>query len=836
MPHRRLACTLPSLAGVAALFAAGIAAANDPIEIDSIQAPVSVQFDPRGIPAIAAADRLDAFTAEGFVHARDRFFQMDLLRRAAAGELAALLGAAMVEQDLEQRPRRFRPLAAAILARTDAAERIALESYSAGVNAAIDSMRPPPEYGLLGWPPEPWRAEDSILVALRMHAMLADSADLERNWHEWRECLGESLFEFLLSPTSRFDALLIEDFETHGLDRPVPIPGPDTIDLRGFRSGLLEERLLAASIATKPSVPGSNAFAVSGLLTSDGRAILANDPHLPLSMPTLWYRLELEWPGGRLLGLSLPGIPGVVIGSNGHVAWGFTNLTGDFEDWILVETKPGDDGRYLVPGGSEPFGSRIERIEVRGGKPKDVELRTTRWGPVAGTDRLGRPMVLHAAIDDPANTNFALLSMHTARSVEDGLSILARWRGAPQNAIVADDQGRIGWTVTGFLPDRDGADGRAARSIANGGSMWIGPLEESRRPRVIDPPSGYLFSANARAVPLSWSVELGSQWAEPTRAHRLRSRLDQGGGAEGFDEQSLLEIQLDPTVEALEPWRALVLEVVPADSGGGLAALREIAEGWNGRADESERGPVVLEAVRLAVIRAMLAPILASARARCGDAPPPGSFRVISDEPWLRLLDERPDHFLPGRSRDWNEFLLAQIRLVALDESLKLVVEDPADEARGRPPGGRGGRGPGPATRGRPDAGRRSADAERGAPCPECCPTWGEVNAARIRHPVSIAMPMLARGYDIPSHPQAGHPDAIRVARPTFGASARLVVSPGREDLAVLETPGGQSGDATSPHYRDLHDSWRLGEAEPLELIEDRSDEAERRWLLMPTG
>ncbi|MGA0172186.1 MAG: penicillin acylase family protein, partial [Phycisphaerales bacterium] len=320
------------------LLANLLLAAVNVVPVPALDAPVAIAVDDRGIPAIEAASRLDAFAAEGFVHARDRLFQMDLMRRNAAGELAALLGGAVVDRDLEARPRRFRALSKRILANLSDYERLQLSRYASGVNAAIASMRTPPEYAFLGWPPAPWLPEDSILVSLSMHSMLAKSADLERGWHDWRECLGEAMFEFLLCPTSRFDALLIEDFDTHGLDRPAPIPGPDVIDLRAAASAPSDH--LAASIDFEVDlapIPGSNAFAVSGALTADGRAILASDPHLALSMPTTWYRLALEWPSGELTGLSLPGLPGVVIGSNGRVAWGFTNLTGDFEDWIEIE-------------------------------------------------------------------------------------------------------------------------------------------------------------------------------------------------------------------------------------------------------------------------------------------------------------------------------------------------------------------------------------------------------------------------------------------------------------------------------------------------------------------
>lgn len=770
------------------LLAAVILAHADPavFTLPALESPVAVSFDDRGVPVIAASDRRDAAAALGFVHARDRMFQMDLMRRAAAGELAALVGPAVVDRDLAERPRGFRRIAGEVVAGLPEDARAVLDAYAAGANAAVATMRTPPEYAMLGWPPAPWSTEDSILVALAMHSMLLQASDRERAWGEWRACLGEPMFEFLVSETSRFDALLVEPDAPE--QRP-PIPGASDFSLRAAADeetspgaapdALLASRDLAAPPDPSPLlVPGSNAFVVSGARTADGRAILANDPHLRLSMPPIWYRVAVERPGVELVGLSLPGVPAVLIGSNGRVAWGFTNLTGDLEDWIVVEVDPRDPGRYLVEGGSEPFGELVERIEVRGAKTQELRVRTTRWGPVAAVDRAGRTLVLRTILDDPAGTNLDVIELEEARGVEEALAILARWRGAPQNALVADADGRIGWTVTGFLPDRGGADGRTPRTLAPGADApWSGPLDESLRPRVIDPPSGFLFTANARPLPLERSRLLGSHWAPPTRASRIRALLEARLAAGPVDEESLLAVQLDAAVAALEPWREVVLAAVPEDAAGELGALRSIAASWSGTADESERGPVVLGAVRSAVSQSLLRAILRRAAESCGVEVPDEEirgFRVGSDEPWLRLLEEQPPHLLPRGSGSWQEFVLSRLSAVAARPELRL------------------------------------------AEGPDACPTWGDRNAASIRHPISLAMPFLAKGYDVPAHPQPGHPDAVRVAAPTFGASARLVVSPSREEDAILQTPGGQSGDPTSPRYRDLHESWRLGRVEPL--------------------
>jgi len=797
---RRLAAGVLALSGtVAAVAGPETALANEPIALASLGAPVEVRIDPLGVPEIAARSRLDAFAAEGFVHGRDRLFQMDLMRRNAAGELAALLGPFVVDRDLSARVHARRDLARRILDRLPEEDRRLLRRYSDGVNAAIASIDMPPEYALAGWPPSPWRPEDSVLTALSMHEMLASNRGRELGWSAWRECLGEEMFEFLLCPVSRFDALLVEEGAER--DRAAPIPGPAVFELNGPRERGPRRRprgpgrgadaaelhgsfALDATFTKSAPTPGSNAFAVAGVHTADGRAILANDPHLGLSMPTLWYRIALRWPDAQVAGLSLPGMPGVIIGTNGRVAWGFTNLTGDFEDWIEIEVDPGNADRYRTPEGLEVFGERVESIEVRGGEPRELVVRTTRWGPVSATSHLGAPLVKVATIDDPDATNLALLELDEATNLDEALSILARWHGPPQNALVADANGRIGWTVTGLLPDRGGADGRTARSLAAGGGAFPTRLDESMRPRVVDPPSGVLFTANARPMPLADADRLGRHWAEPTRAHRIRELLAYETDGQGpIDESTLLAMQLDTGVPALEPWRDLVLDHLPPDVEGPLASLREICEFWNGRADEDERGPVVLNEVRNAFAQALLSAILDEAAGRCGERPDE-RFRVASDEPWLRLLEARPFHLLPPPFRSWDRFILATLVRVATLDSLRLVE------------------GPG------------------------ACPTWGERNELSMQHPMSRAMPFLSRGYDVPAHPQAGHPDAVRVAARGFGASARLVVGPGREATAILQTPGGQSGVPGTMHYRDRHEAWRFGDPEPLLPALDANDAA----------
>lgn len=791
-----------ALAAAAPLGAASAAAAVASAEslptrrlaLEGLAAAVEIELDDRAIPTVKAEGALDAYRAQGFLHARDRLLQMDLYRRNAAGEIAALAGGALLPRDLAMRPRGLRLVAETLAASLSPGDRAILEAYAAGVNEAIRLLPPPPEYALLGGPPRAWSIEDSLLSYLGLFLELTDLSRRELAWGAWRPLLHPEVFEFLLDPVSRSDATIVPEDPPS----PRPIPSREAIDLR--RLALAEpaaERRPSTGGELPPSL-GSNAFAVAGHRTADGRAILAADPHLALMMPNTWHRIRLAWPGVDLVGASLPGMPGVIFGSNGHVAWGFTNLTGDFEDWIVVEADEEDPSLYRTPEGLEAFGERVETLSVRGEGDREIRVRTTRWGPVVREDWQGRPLAWRWTGQSPASSNVDLLAMATVRSLDAALGTLARWKGPPQNAVVADREGRIGWVVTGYLPDREGRDGRTPYSLAEGGGSWSQPLPEALRPSLADPEEGVLFTANHRPVPLEWSSLLGSHWADPARATRLRELL---GREESFDEAALLAIQLDTAVAALEPWRRVVLDSIEPSARGARGALRRTVERWSGRADEAERAPVALERLRQSIADDLLGAILAHAAARV-ERRPAAAFPVAGDEPWLRLIEAEPEHLLPSRDPSWPAFLRRHVDRVAAMEDLAFA--DLAADA-GDPP----------AAAAPPPAPRRF---RRGEPPPPPKPPgilWGEANRLQMRHPFSIALPMLARGYDI-EHEQPGHRHAVRVATPGFGASLRMVVSPGREEEAILLTPGGQSGDPSSVHYRDLHEAWRRGTPDPM--------------------
>jgi penicillin amidase len=792
--------------------------------LPGLRDPASAKVDPHGVPLIDAATLEDALRVEGFLHATDRFAQMDLLRRFAAGEIAELLGPLALAQDKPQRALLLRASARRSLAAMSEAERRWLEAYTEGVNAGLAALsRPPAEHRFLGAQPTAWRSEDSVLVCLAMAAMLNDGARVEPLIGLARESLPAEIFAFLAPSISVWDAPVIADDEAIALPA---IPGPDTVDTRTLRSARSSGTggdtggsgmggwLAALSGRSEGAVAapiGSNGWVVSGDRTGHGHAILANDMHLPLAMPGIWYRVSLRYGPAhgpqaerthRLDGISLPGVPGIVSGSNGHVAWGFTNVEGDFMDFVVLELDPADANRYRTPEGWEAFTVAREEIVLRGAEPQTVEVRISRWGPVIANDAAGRPLALKWTATEPGGVNIRLLELGDATTVAAALDIAAAWRGPQQNVMVAGRDGSIGWTISGMLPRRVGFDGVAPTSWADGARRWDGECGPEERPRVENPPEGFLVTANQRTLPLGRQGTLGRFPGEPDRAFRIRAALRELAAAQTVtDEAACAALQLDTATLRLARWRDALepsLTAIAAERAADgaqterakrCATLAALFQAWDGRADAEEKAVAVVDRARRkasqaivrGVLEASLAPLGAARDPAAADAPPPRTAAELaallgrlvrlpaSDESVLRIVEAKPAHLLPPAEGDWNGFLT------------RCVLEAAAESS------GKDGLLP-----------------------------WGKVNAAEFQHALAAALPLLATKFGLAAHEQPGFWSAVRVATPRFGASDRLVVAPGREELGLIQTPGGQSGDPESPHYADLHPFWRDGRPLPL--------------------
>ncbi len=744
------------------------------LRLDGLRAAVRVERDAWGVPTIDAENRDDAAFALGFLHAQERFFQMDLLRRSAAGELAALVGGAALDFDRSLRLHRLRNVAERIVATLPRFE--LLDTYARGVNAGLDRLGAAPfEYMLLRSEPQPWKPEDTILVVLAMYMDLQPtSGAIESSWGVVYDVLPRELAQLLTAPGTPWDAPIV------GAAEAVPsVPGPDVFDVRRQAQGAtttgshVDDAFLARIDAD--FTPGSNSWAVAGSLTVGTSALLAGDMHLSLNVPNIWYRASLTWEGPgaerwRVTGVTLPGTPIVVSGSNGFVAWAFTNSMIDVSDLVIVEPSDDTGRRYRTPDGERALETHIERIEVRGAATDTLHVETTVWGPVLDRDHTDRQRAYRWIAHDVESVNLGLLDMETATTLEEALDAANRTSIPTQNCLIADRTGRIGWTLMGPVPRRFGFDGRVPQSWADGSRGWRGYLEPHEVPRVVDPPDGRLWTANARVVDGDALRRVGDGgYVLGARAQQIRDALF---ALERVTPDDMLRLQLDDRAVFLSRWQRLLLDVLRSPEGESArepdatrVEMRGLVESWGARASVQSVGYRLVHDFRDAVSEAVLAPLLAHPR----EVQPRlrnWHFRQCEGVVWT-LVETQPPHMLDPRFASWDALLQA-----CVDSTLAPLV-------------------------------RAGALRER---------TWGERNTTRIRHPLSGALPVVSRWLDMARRPLPGDSNMPRVQGPTHGASQRFVVAPGREEEGFAHMPCGQSGHPLSPFYRKGHRAWEEGE------------------------
>jgi penicillin G amidase len=786
-----IAAVLAVVGGAAYLtLRASLPEIDGALDAPQIQAITSIERDALGTPTIRATSRRDLAFATGVAHCQDRFFQMDLMRRAAAGELAELLGASLVDTDRKYRIHGFRRIAAEIVRDAAAADRELLEAYTAGVNFALEQARAQPwEYTLLRTEPAAWRVEDSVLAAFALYLNLNDSSgtdELARG--RLREALPRQLYDFIHPLGTEWDAPVVG-----GTWQAAPVPGADVFDLRSAQAravALSAPRSLAA-LDEKPFI-GSNSWAVAGSHSKDNTALLANDMHLGLRLPHVWYRVRLivdaaDEARRDLVGVTLPGLPLLVAGSNGRIAWGYTNSYGDWTDVVIVDVDPHDAGRYLTAEGSEPFTKRSETIAVLRGDPAIMEVQGTRWGPVIEREADGRVLALAWTAHDPRATNFRMLDLETAANVDEALTAANRAGVPVQNFLVADTGGRIAWTLMGQIPVRGNYDSTMPQSRRTPGLGWSGWRTPEEYPRIVDPAPGRLWTANARTIDTqTWLTFLGDGGYDlGARAAQIRDDLLALPSASAAD---MMAIQLDDRALFLARWRDLLLDLLNDSAIAGQpsrAQARGLIQKWSGRAAADDAGYRIVRATRTQIRKDTFESLTAAARAQYPDTKftPSAQF----EGPLWQLVTQRPAHLLDPRYPSWEAALLG-----SLDRVLAELREECGELQR--------------------------------------C-TWGAENTLRMSHPLSAALPFADRWLDMPAQPMPGDQQMPRVQGEAFGASQRLVVSPGREAQGSLQVPGGPVDHPLSPFYGAGHDAWVRGEPTPL-----LPGEPKHTLILRPAG
>ncbi len=537
---------LAALTGVVvgALIWLSLPPAGMRVRVPGLAGPVAITLDADGIPRIAAGSDLDAAAALGFMHARDRMFQMELMRRAASGRLSEIAGSATLRLDRTMRVLGLRMRAAADLPALDADTRAMLEAYASGVNAWIAARGrfAAPEFIPLG-APEPWTAIDSLLWGKTMGLYLSGN---------WRSELARAALQSRL-PAERLQELWPPQDDT---PRPDARVVPDLLGL-GTR--------LAAAVPDFPepfTLPesASNEWAVDGTQTTTGHPLLAGDPHLAFGLPSIWYLARIETPRGVLAGATAPGVPFLVIGHNGRIAWSFTTTGADTQDVFIESVLP--DGSYQTPDGPQPFTRREERIRVRGASDERLMVRETRHGPVlSDLDAPGGPVlaVAMANLAPGDSTAAGLLALNHAADVADA-GRASELITAPVQNLLAADRTTIAQFTTGRIPVRRSGDGTVPVQGADGAHDWTGFAGGSALPHVVAPVGGRLVNANERVAGPDFPVFMGADWFGDWRTRRIRQMLAATGqhDAAGFaamqvDAVSSFAVQILSTLLATRP-------------------------------------------------------------------------------------------------------------------------------------------------------------------------------------------------------------------------------------------------------------------------------------------
>lgn len=769
-------CVLALLAAIVTT-ALSLPALDGTRSAKGLHANVDIARDAQGVPTLKGATREDLAYATGFVHAQERFFQMDLLRRSAAGTLAAVLGPSLLDVDRQRRIYAFDRLADKLFSKLSAADKTILERYAAGVNAGLAALRVRPfEYLLLRTNPVAWRPQDSLLVVWSMYFELQDGQlhrDFARGW--LREHTDPSALKTLLPECSEWDAPL-DAPSVHCDEQTVQGTAPDWFGGRASHSAAQPQAHLQAQVPFGTGI-GSNNWALAGKRTTTGSAIVANDMHLSLRLPNIWYRAALEYPSPsgpprRIVGVTLPGAPVVVAGSNGKVAWGFTNSYGDYLDLVALELDAADPDRYRTPTGWAALRSHDEVLQVNGQPPTTLRVTDSDLGPVWQVG--DRHYAVRWIAEDDDAVNMGLLHMEAATDVQQALAV-GQSAGIPaQNLMVGDAAGNIGWTIAGPMPKRvTGWGDTFPYSSMDGTKGWDSRLAPQDHPSIVNPASGQLWTSNARQLAGAGYEAIGDGGADlGARGRQIRDDL---AAHRVLDEAQAYAPALDDRALFMSPWRDRALRALdePAIAGHPERAefRRLLLERWNGCA--------CVDSVAYRLSRAFLYGLygeLFGAADREMHALDANAGFAIATPRWpvvlARLVDQQPPSWLPKNRRTWQE-----VELAAIDDAIATLTAHSAE----------------------------LKDA-----------TWGQRNTARIAHPFVAGMPFLSHWLAVPPDPLPGDGNMPRVGAPAFGQSERMVVSPGHEDRGIFNMPGGQSGHPLSRYFLAGHEAWVLGQRTPL--------------------
>jgi penicillin amidase len=768
------------------------------IRLAGLAEPVIVTRDSLGVPTITASNLNDLFFAQGYVTAQERLWQMDMMRRYASGDLSMILGPSFVAVDREQRILGLRQVAEKVIAGMDPRQHEQLQAYANGVNAYIaeHTKTLPMEFRFLTYAPHVWTVDDSLLVGLSMTEFL--------NHGYYRDILLKEKALAKLGPELTADLFVNSSWRDHPpgsevmslQDQPQGGPEPDeeesapgtngakpapgkAITPPAHHSGILPLSAPSDLVSSEVSYhPGSNDWVISGAHTVTGKPLLSNDMHLELRLPNTWYEAHLICGDFDVVGVTLPGMPYVFVGHNRYISWGFTNLGPAVED-VFIE-KFNDKDEYLTPQGWVHPEHRKEIIQVKGKPEVTVDVVTTRHGPIITGLVPGetRPLALQWIIYKPGTSNIPFFQLDSARNWVEFRAALATFGAPGQNAVFADVDGHIGYQATGFVPIRASGDGSLPVPGDTDAFQWTGFIPYDEMPRVFDPPSGIIATANGRVTPDGYRYPVSFEWGSPYRTERIYKLLSK---PKKYTPADMLAIQTDVVSEldryCAERFVYAIDHTLKASQRAKAAA--DLMRNWDGSMAVDSVAPTIAYYARGTLNELLLKPKLGDDWLAYN--------RYFMSPVWLEnVLSHQSPQWLPSGYANYDELLTAAV---------EGAVSDPA------------------------------------TPKNLSHWTWGRVHQVDIKHPFWSNFPILKRGASPGPQPLSGDGLTVKQVGLRFGPSERFTADMSDLDNSTLNIVNGESGNLFDDHYNDQWDAYYHGRTFKLPFSGPAVDQAVQHRL-----
>jgi penicillin amidase len=747
------------------------------IKIKGLKDRVTITRDERGIPYVEAKSDEDLYFAQGYVTAQDRLWQMDLVRRTARGELAEMLGPGpnnvAVDQDKLHRTYGFAQAAEAEVAQAAPKVRALLEAYASGVNAYAASLDPksmPSEFQILQYSFRPWTPADSYIIGKIFFEALSDTWRLDI----MRQALSSLPAEKrngLLPEMSPIDVLVVgKDVQAKPATQRTARRSEDFAPLsREALDALAANQAVAASALERiglhtDALAASNDWVISGSHTVTGKPLLADDPHLRPSAPSIWHMIHLSAPGVRVAGVTSPGVPGVIIGHNDRIAWGFTNVGPDVQDLYLEKFDPANPKRYQTPQGWQDAVIRQEQIKVRKGFTSEFdtvvhEVTVTRHGPIIFEADGKRYALRWTALDPSKNKHDVSYSLNRARNWNEFNTALESFTAPTQNIVYADVDGHIGYHAAGVVPIRKSGDGSVPYDGATDAGEWTSYIPVSKLPNLYDPPSGIIVTANQRIVGTDYPYFLTHSWAQPYRARRIFDLLNEKPKHSTDDFRRIQGDVYSIAGKLFAQQAVKLLKPKLTASDEKLRATLDAFEKWDGRITAESPVAPILSQMRIAFRSKVLTGALGPDLVR--------TFQWSNFDTTLdRIIKDQPADWLPKEFPSYADLMRA-----SYDEAIANLTKNiGADEMKW---------------------------------------TWGELAKARFPHPLGGA-PLIGAQFTVPPFPQNGT-GGLLGATVNVGAavSMRLIADLSDWDKTQQGIALGQSGSPKSPHWSDQLADWR---------------------------